>query len=78
VQGSASSGFIIEEDDLNYITYSVNSNSTTVRAFGYEVFVEYIMDLVTDKFDVVTSYIEWIYSGDGNSVNVPLNRDRLP
>jgi hypothetical protein len=78
VQGSASSGFIIEEDDLNYITYSVNSNSTTVRAFGDEVFVEYIMDLVTGKFDVVTSYIEWIYSGDGNSVNVPLNRDRLP
>lgn len=78
VQGSASSGFIIEEDDLNYITYSVNSNSTTVRAFGDEVFVEYIMDLVTGKFDIVTSYIEWIYSSDGNSVNVPLNRDRLP
>jgi hypothetical protein len=78
VQGSASSGFIIEEEDMNYVTYSVNSNSTTVRAFGDEVFVEYIMDLVTGKFDIVTSYIEWIYSGDGNSVNVPLNRDRLP
>ena len=26
----------------------------------------------------MTSYIEWIYSSDGNSVNVPLNRDRLP
>ena len=78
VQGSASSGFIVEEEDMNYVTYSVNSNSTTVRAFGDEVFVEYIMDLVTDKFDVVTSYIEWIYSGDGNSVNVPLNRERLP
>jgi hypothetical protein len=78
VQGSASSGFIIEEDDLNYITYSVNSNSTTIRAFGDATFVEYIMDLVTGKFDIVTSYIEWIYSSDGNSVNVPLNRDRLP
>jgi hypothetical protein len=78
VQGSNSSGFIVEEEDLNYVTYTVNSNSTTVRAFGDEVFCEYIMDLVTGKFDVVTSYIEWIYSGDGNSVNVPLNRDRLP
>lgn len=78
MQGSASSGFIVEEEDLNYVTYSVNSNSTTVRAFGDEVFVEYIMDLVTGEFDVVTSYIEWIYSSDGNSVNVPLNRDRLP
>jgi hypothetical protein len=78
VQASASSGFIVEEEDLNYVTYSVNSNSTTVRAFGDEVFVEYIIDLVTGKFDIVTSYIEWIYSSDGNSVNVPLNRDRLP
>ena len=78
VQGSASSGFIVEEEDLNYVIYSVNSNSTTVRAFGDEVFVEYIIDLVTGKFDIVTSYIEWIYSSDGNSVNVPLNRDRLP
>jgi hypothetical protein len=78
VQASASSGFIVEEEDLNYVTYTVNSNSTTVRAFGDEVFVEYIIDLVTGKFDIVTSYIEWIYSSDGNSVNVPLNRDRLP
>lgn len=78
VQGSASSGFIVEKEDLNYVTYSVNSNSTTVRAFGDAVFCEYIMDLVSDKFEIVTSYIEWIYSGDGNSVNVPLNRERLP
>jgi hypothetical protein len=78
VQGSSSSGFIINEDTDNYITYTVNSNSTTIRAFGDADFVDGVMGLVQDKFDVVTSYVEWIYSGDGNSVNVPLNRDRLP
>jgi hypothetical protein len=78
VQGSSSSGFIIEEEELNYITYSVNSNSTTVRAFGDVTFCEYVMTAVEGSFDVVTSHIEWIYSSDGNSVNVPLNRDRLP
>lgn len=77
-QGSSSGGFIIEEENQNYITYSVNSNSTTVRAFGDEDFVEYIMMVVENQFSVVTSYIEWVYSGDGSSVNVPLNRDRLP
>jgi hypothetical protein len=78
VQGSSSSGFIIEEKELNYITYSVNSNSTTVRAFGDVTFCEYVMTAVEGSFDVVTSHIEWVYSSDGNSVNVPLNRDRLP
>ena len=78
VQGSASNGFVIFEDSLNYIKYSVNSNSTTVRAFGDAEFAEAAIVTVEDKFDIVTSYIEWIYSGDGNSVNVPLNRDRMP
>ena len=34
VQGSASSGFIIEEETDNYISYNVNNNSTTVRISG--------------------------------------------
>lgn len=78
VQGSSSSGFIIEQETNNYITYSVNSNSTVVRAFGDVDFCNDIISTVESTFDIVTSYIEWIYSGDGNSVNVPLNRDRLP
>jgi hypothetical protein len=78
VQGNSSGGFIIFEEDLNYITYSVDSNTTTVRAFGDVEFCENVIATVEGKFDIVTSHIEWIYSSDGNSVNVPLNRDRLP
>jgi hypothetical protein len=78
VQNNSSSGFIIEEDTNNFIKLDVNSNSTTVRAFGNAEFAECIIEEVEANFDVVTSYIEWIYGSDGNSVNVPLNRDRLP
>ena len=78
VQGNSSGGFIIFEKELNYITYSVDSNTTTVRAFGDIEFCENVIVTVENKFDIVTSHIEWIYSSDGNSVNVPLNRDRLP
>jgi hypothetical protein len=78
VQGSASAGFVIMEEELNYITYSVNSSSTNVRVHGDKDFCEEIIALVESNFNVVTSHIEWIYSSDGNSVNVPLNRDRLP
>lgn len=78
VQTNSSSGFIVEDKTNNLIKFFVNSNSTEVRAFGDEQFVEYVIDIVESSFSVVTSYIEWIYSSDGNSVNVPLNRDRLP
>ena len=78
VQTNSSSGFIIQESTNNFIKFDVNSNSTTVRAFGDAAFADSMIEIVEGNFDVVTSYIEWIYGGDGNSVNVPLNRDRLP
>jgi len=78
VQSNASTGFIIEENTNNFIKFDVNSNSTTVRAFGDVEFAEDMIEIVEENFDVVSSYIEWVYGADGNSVNVPLNRDRMP
>ena len=78
VQNNSSTGFIVEEETNNFVKFDVNSNSTTVRAFGDANFADCIIAEVESNFDVVTSYIEWIYGADGNSVNVPLNRDRLP
>jgi hypothetical protein len=78
IQGNSSNGFVIEEETLNYIKFDVNSNSTTVRAVGDVDFCDDMVEIIEDNFDVVTSYIEWVYSSDGGSCNVPLNRDRLP
>ena len=77
IQTNSSSGLIVSTDN-NFIKFDVNSNSTSVRAFGDSSFCDNIVSQVEQKFSVVTSYIEWIYSSDGSSVNVPLNRDRLP
>lgn len=78
VQNNSSSGMIIEEHTNNFIKFDVDSNSTTVRAYGDEDFAENIIGLITNNFSIVTSQIEWVYSGDGSSVSIPLNRDRLP
>ena len=78
IQTNSSSGFIVEQETNNFIKFSVNSNSTEVRAFGDVDYAEDMIKIVESNFSVVTSYIEWVYGGDGNSVNVPLNRDRLP
>lgn len=78
VQGNSSNGLIIERDTNNYIRFDVNSNTVTVRAYGDADFGDAIVAMVEAHFDIVTSHIEWVYGADGNSVNVPLNRDRLP
>ena len=78
IQNNSSSGMIIEEDTDNFIKFDVNSNSTTVRAYGSLEFAEQQIEIVESNFSVVTSYVEWVYGSDGGSVNVPLNRDRLP
>lgn len=77
-QTSSSAGFIIEEEYNRLLKFDVNSNSTTIRCFGDSEWAETTVDAIESNFDVVTSYIEWVYNGDGSSVNVPLNRDRLP
>jgi hypothetical protein len=78
VQGNSSNCLIIERDTNNYILFDVNSNTVTVRAYGDADFGDAIVAMVEAHFDIVTSHIEWVYGSDGNSVNVPLNRDRLP
>jgi len=78
IQGNSSNGIIIERDTNNYIKFDVNSNTTTVRAYGDADFADSIIGIVESKFNVVTCHIEWVYGSDGQSVNVPLNRDRLP
>ena len=78
VQSSSSSGFIVEKETDNLIKFDVNSNTTDVRVYGDEEFADDIVKLVEDNFDIVTAHIEWVYSPDGSSCNIPLNRDRLP
>lgn len=76
MQPSSSSGVVVSGNNL--VKFDVNSNTTTVRCFGDQEWAEQIIEDVENEFSVVTSYIEWIYGSDGGSVNVPLNRDRLP
>jgi hypothetical protein len=78
VQSSPSAGFIIEQSTNNLIKFDVNSNTTSIRSYGDAEFCEDVIKIVEENFSVVTSHIEWVYGGDGQSVNVPLNRDRLP
>lgn len=78
LQSSASSGMVIFNEIDSWFEYSANSNSSKIAAFGDTDWADSIIDLFLTEYEQVISHIEWIYSADGNSVNVPLNGSRLP
>ena len=69
---------IIITDDVNFLRYDNSSNSITVKIYGDQEFIDKTFEEIGEVFEEVTSYIEWIYSANGESVNVPLNKERLP
>ena len=77
LESTDSYGIIITEG-FNFIRYNLSSNSVTVTVYGDKEFIADIRESVFSHFEEVTSHIEWVYAGDGSSVNVPLNKDRLP
>lgn len=78
LQSSSSSGMVIFNEIDAWFEYSANTNSTKIAAFGDAEWSDSIINKFLSDFEVVISHIEWIYSADGNSVNVPLNGSRLP
>lgn len=77
LQPSDSNGIIICEG-YNFIRYHLSSNSAEVTIYGDAEFIEITCESLFNNFEEVTSHVEWVYSNDGQSVNVPLNKDRLP
>ena len=73
-----SSGIILDKKTDNFITYEVNNNSIHIRAFGDPNWVNQTVDSLKKAFAVVGCNIEWVYSSDGSSADVPLSSDRLP
>ncbi len=73
-----SSGYVIVDEELCYFRYEINSASIIVDAYGDNDFVERWTTWLEDNFEIVDNVIEWIYSNDGQSVEVPLRNDRIP
>lgn len=78
IQVTSSSGYIVNDESISYLGYDVQSSSITIRLVGdVEVVANWYEDIV-DKFEEVTNTIEWMYSSDGNSIEVPIRSDRKP
>lgn len=71
-------GMIVDLKNISFIDYSISSNSVAVKLYGDRDWVEDIHKELISVFKVAKCHIEWIYAGDGSSINVPLLGDKLP
>lgn len=69
---------IVEDENLNYLSYEISSSSVSVSVHGDREFVDHWYERVVDQYEEVHNVIEWLYSNDGQSIEVPLRGDRVP
>lgn len=78
VEFGETAGMIIDWEDLFFIDYTTNSNSVEIKIYGSKEDVEHHLNTLTTDFTVATCHIEWVYSSDGSSVDIPLLGEKLP
>ena len=78
MQINENSGYFFNDEKLSYLQFQVHSTHVTVILVGDKEFLTEHKWNFEDKFEFVTNQIEWIYSNDGNSIEIPLRHDRMP
>lgn len=78
VEVSQSRGFLFKDSELSFIEYNIHSTHTSVELMGNKEFIDKYSSEILDSFDAVTNEIEWVYSNDGQSIEIPLRPDRMP
>lgn len=69
---------VIDDKTISWMDCSLNANAITVKIFGSTKEINRFIEECSKTFEIADSYIEWMYSTDGSSVNVPLRTDRTP
>lgn len=78
IQIRGDSGYFFDDENLSYMFYQVHSTHTSIDLHGDDTFIAELHNQFKEDFEFVTNQIEWMYSGDGNSIEIPLKRDRMP
>lgn len=78
VQSNDDTGYFFDDENRNYVEYSIHSTHITIRLIGDSHFIENTTSVFEKHFDFVTNEIEWMYSANGDSIQIPLRHDRMP
>lgn len=71
-------GYFFNDDSLSYLFFNIHSTHVSVELVGDDEFVKQHEKQFEKDFEFVTNQIEWIYSADGSSIEIPLRHDRMP
>jgi hypothetical protein len=78
IEFTETNGMIINNANLEFIDYSVSSNSVEIKLYGSKEYTDATHKELTDLFTVASCHIEWVYGSDGSSVNIPMMGEKLP
>ena len=78
VHYSTSGMLIIDTKTSSWMSCELNANAVSIKVYGTRKEIDSFVEQCASKFEIAESYIEWMYSSDGSSVNVPLRTDRTP
>jgi hypothetical protein len=78
VEVSQSRGFLFKDSALSFIEYNIHSTHTSVELIGNGDFIEKYKKRILDAYEAVSNEIEWVYTNDGQSIEIPLRPDRMP
>lgn len=78
VQLSDKNGLLINKKNNTFVRYNVHSSTIGIELHGDMTSISIIGEEIRDKFEEVLTQIEWIYSADGGSIDIPLRSDRQP
>ena len=73
-----SRGRLFFESEESCVEYYIHTHHVSVTLMGDDDFVRSMREIILAKFDEVENHIEWIYDGNGRSIVIPLQRDRMP
>lgn len=78
VQTQSESGYFFDDDALCYMFFSIHSTHVTISLVGSGEYIVKMHEQFATDFEFVTNQIEWIYSSDGKSIEIPLQHDKMP
>lgn len=78
IQVTTTRGIVVFPTSGAYIDYTISANDVEVDIHGMEGDVDNISSHITERFERVLSEVEWVYGGDGQSIDVPIRADRHP
>ncbi len=78
MQTGKESGYLFDGGDINWMHYRIHSTHINITLTGDQSFTEDYRKTFAEDFEFVTNHIEWLYSNDGASIEIPLQHERMP